>query len=52
MQAGRWKSTAMPMRYGENVLAARDGMARAAEMQGRNQKDAESATQKEHDIND
>jgi integrase len=30
MQAGRWKSTAMPMRYGENILAARRGMARAA----------------------
>ena len=29
MQAGRWKSTAMPMRYGEHVLAARCGMARA-----------------------
>jgi hypothetical protein len=42
MQAGRWKSTAMPMRYGENVLAARGGMARAAEMQGRNQKESES----------
>jgi site-specific recombinase XerD len=35
MQAGRWKSTAMPMRYGENVLAARGGMARAAQAQGR-----------------
>ena len=35
MQAGRWKSTAMPMRYGEEVLAARGGMARAAEKQGR-----------------
>jgi hypothetical protein len=31
MQAGRWKSTRMPMRYGEEVLAARGGMARAAE---------------------
>jgi hypothetical protein len=28
MQAGRWKSTRMPMRYGEEVLAARGGMAR------------------------
>ncbi|MEO9055150.1 MAG: tyrosine-type recombinase/integrase [Steroidobacteraceae bacterium] len=37
MQAGRWKSTQMPMRYGEEVLAARWGMARAAEAQGRNQ---------------
>jgi integrase len=35
MQAGRWKSTVMPMRYGEEVLAARGGMARAAEKQGR-----------------
>jgi integrase len=35
MQAGRWKSTHMPMRYGENVLAARGGMARAAVEQGR-----------------
>lgn len=35
MQAGRWKSTAMPMRYGEDVLAARGGMARAAALQGR-----------------
>ena len=35
MQAGRWKSTAMPMRYGELVLAVRGGMARAAQAQGR-----------------
>jgi len=35
MQAGRWKSTYMPMRYGESVLAARGGMARAAQIQGR-----------------
>ena len=35
MQAGRWKSTVMPIRYGEEVLAARGGMARAAEKQGR-----------------
>jgi len=35
MQAGRWKSTAMPMRYGEEILAARGGMARAAAAQGR-----------------
>jgi integrase len=35
MQAGRWKSTHMPMRYGENVLASRGGMARAAIEQGR-----------------
>jgi Ion channel len=25
MQAGRWKSTRMPMRYGQDVLAARGG---------------------------
>jgi hypothetical protein len=30
MQAGRWKPTHMPMRYGEHVLAARAGMARTA----------------------
>jgi integrase len=35
MQAGRWKSTHMPMRYGQHVLAARGGMARAAVEQGR-----------------
>ena len=35
MQAGRWKSTTMPMRYGEEILAARGGMARAAAAQGR-----------------
>ncbi len=35
MQTGRWKSTQMPMRYGEEVLAARGGMARAALAQGR-----------------
>jgi integrase len=35
MQAGRWKTTQMPMRYGEQVLAARGGMARAANAQGR-----------------
>jgi hypothetical protein len=35
MQAGRWKSNRMPMRYGEEVLAARGGMARAAAAQGR-----------------
>ena len=34
MQAGRWKSNRMPMRYGEHVLAARGGMAWAAEAQG------------------
>jgi integrase len=33
MQAGRWKDTRMPMRYGERVLAARGGMARAAREQ-------------------
>jgi integrase len=35
MQAGRWKTTHMPMRYGEHVLATRGGMARAAVEQGR-----------------
>ena len=38
MQAGRWKTNRMPMRYGEHVLAARGGMARAAEAQGRDGK--------------
>lgn len=42
MQAGRWKSTAMPMRYGEQVLAARGGMARAAQAQGREERDREA----------
>jgi integrase len=35
MQAGRWKDTRMPMRYGEKVLAQRGPMARAAKQQGR-----------------
>ena len=35
MQAGRWRDTRMPMRYGENVLALRGAMARAAKSQGR-----------------
>jgi integrase len=35
MQAGRWKDTRMPMRYGEKVLATRSAMARAAKQQGR-----------------
>ena len=35
MQAGRWKDTRMPTRYGERVLAARGGMARAAKARGR-----------------
>jgi integrase/recombinase XerD len=35
MQSGRWKSSRMPMRYGEEILAARGGMARAAASQGR-----------------
>jgi len=39
MQAGRWKTHRMPMRYGELVLAARGGMARAAREQGRDQSD-------------
>jgi integrase len=37
MQAGRWKSNRMPTRYGEHVLAARGGMARAAAVQGRDE---------------
>jgi hypothetical protein len=35
MQAGRWKTNRMPMRYGEHVLATRGGLAPAAEAQGR-----------------
>ena len=35
MQAGRWKSHRMPMRYGEHALAGHGGMARAAKAQGR-----------------
>jgi hypothetical protein len=35
MQAGRWRDTRMPMRYGEKVLAGRGAMARAAKQQGR-----------------
>jgi integrase len=35
MQAGRWKDTRMPMRYGEKILAGRGAMARAAKEQGR-----------------
>jgi hypothetical protein len=35
MQAGRWKTTAMPMRYGEDVQAGLGGMARTAKAQGR-----------------
>jgi integrase len=35
MQAGRWKSTHMPMRYGQLVLANRGAMARAATEQER-----------------
>jgi integrase len=35
MQAGRWKTTVMPMRYGEEVQAGLGGMARTAKAQGR-----------------
>jgi integrase len=35
MQAGRWRDTRMPMRYGEKVLTSRSAMARAAKSQGR-----------------
>jgi integrase len=35
MQAGRWRTTVMPMRYGEEVQAGRGGMARTAKAQGR-----------------
>jgi hypothetical protein len=32
---GRWKTTAMPMRYGEDIQAGLGGMARTAKAQGR-----------------
>jgi integrase/recombinase XerD len=35
MQAGRWKTTAMPMRYGEEVQVGHGGMARTAKAQAR-----------------
>lgn len=35
LQAGRWKSTAMVIRYGERLLAARGGAAMLAAVQGR-----------------
>jgi site-specific recombinase XerD len=35
MQAGRWKSTRMPMRYAESVTASRGAISRAAIAQGR-----------------
>ena len=35
-QAGGWKSTRMPLQYAERITAARSGMARAADAQGRN----------------
>jgi integrase len=35
MREGRWSTVRMPMRYGEHVMAARGGMARAAKEQGR-----------------
>jgi len=34
MRAGRWNFNRMPMRYGEHVLAARGGMARASKARG------------------
>ena len=37
MREGRWKTVRMPMRYGEHVMAARGGMARAAKEQGRDE---------------
>jgi integrase len=35
MMDGRWRTVRMPMRYGEQVMAARGAMARAAKEQGR-----------------
>jgi integrase len=43
MQAGRWKSHRMPMRYGEHVLAGLGGMARAARAQGRDHPSARAS---------
>ena len=37
MREGRWTTVRMPIRYGEGVMAARGGMARAAKEQGREQ---------------
>jgi integrase len=37
-QAGGWKSTRMPLQYAEKINAARSGIARAAEIAGRNAK--------------
>ena len=43
-QAGGWKSTRMPLQYAEKINAARSGMARAADAQGRNRpEDMEAA---------
>jgi hypothetical protein len=42
MQAGRWKSNRMPMRYGEHILAAKGGMGRAAQLQGRDESDPDT----------
>lgn len=39
MQSGRWKSSRMPMRNGEEILALCGGMARAAREQGRDSAD-------------
>jgi len=36
MQAGRWKSNRMRLRYGEQVRTSRGEIARAAAVQGRN----------------
>jgi hypothetical protein len=34
MQAGRWKTKRMPMRYGKHLLAARGGMVRGQKSRG------------------
>ena len=38
LQAGRWKSTAMVNRYGERLLARRDGSAQLAKLQKRSRR--------------
>jgi integrase len=49
MQAGRWKSHRMPMRYGEHVLAGLAGMARAARAQGRDHLSARASALSAHE---
>jgi integrase len=43
IQAGGWKSPRMPLHYAEKINVARSGMARAAEMAGRNNNSGRSS---------